>query len=174
MWERSTYDAEVDEWAIPTLKPRKEYQHVVNLPSLTGSDETHCQKEEQRKKRKDSAKRQAQDAEPSSSRAPSRAPSRGGSRAPSANPTPAATPRAANQQAATAKGAVALMQDWGFADGSQPRSVYRPEETNTDAESGLAKQQQVGRIRPKSGKRVVRGLRALQSLRSLAQADWTC
>ena len=35
IWEKSSYDAETDEWTVPSLKPRKEFEKVV-LPSLGG------------------------------------------------------------------------------------------------------------------------------------------
>jgi hypothetical protein len=35
IWERSTYDAEANEWTIPSLKPRKEFVNL-SLPSLGG------------------------------------------------------------------------------------------------------------------------------------------
>jgi kinesin family protein 3/17 len=134
IWERSSYDAEADEWIVPAIKARKEFQ-PISLPSLGGSgggegggSSINHRDEKQRKK---NAKKE--DGE--SSKPPSRARS-------AARATPRATPF---DEAAD------LKPDWGFAEEERVPSRQGGSRSAQPAEEGGDVER--GRIRPKSGSR---------------------
>eukprot|EP00614_Pseudopedinella_elastica_P001436 CAMPEP_0172586934 /NCGR_PEP_ID=MMETSP1068-20121228/6129_1 /TAXON_ID=35684 /ORGANISM="Pseudopedinella elastica, Strain CCMP716" /LENGTH=915 /DNA_ID=CAMNT_0013381825 /DNA_START=176 /DNA_END=2923 /DNA_ORIENTATION=- len=139
IWERSTYDPETDEWTVPPLKPRKEYQNLAPLPSLNGgvaAVESKEEKRERRKREKESRKEQRSSSEDvrdrderrkakeqrRKKRCEKREAAGEGS---SSRPTSQAVSRAST--ASTDAGAALMPADWGFANAA----LNEPESTSS-------------------------------------------
>lgn len=134
VWERSSYDAEADEWIIPAIKARKEYQNM-NLPSLNGVGSGRDGDDGSNRKYEKQTKKNLKKEEYELSKPPSRSRS-------AASATPRGTPSEDNAD---------LKLDWGFAEGERSSSRQGGSRSAQPADEGNGIER--GRIRPKSGSR---------------------